>query len=653
MSGEQADQQIQQIIAEHQDLAADLISGMNADEALETLASITQLSEEQQLSLLKALAATKTEQAADIAFVLHTYSPVKAVRKEARRTMIKLQSASIYPQWEPEPIPSFSSMLEDFTMADQGDSTDEESHPPLISMEKELNELRGMLMGKPAESAITNFLYSWVDGRFDEAYSLLSKNSPLRQGLSRGKWMHDRKHWHARSRPHTLKIGFTQTSQNAPEQHTVVEVGWSVAYDGPVDNAPPELPQPTLAYIESGRRWFWSSYTLLEENGKQRIMDMMDEGAHASQLPAEELEQRLSEIAALAAERYQQLEDEASELEEDLNDLGEEDLDEVTEEDEDNEEEEDEESDDLTQKYSDMLQGVQEAFQVTTIALHYSDALIAQGSANDPALYQQAYDHAGVTRDPERGAVYAQLMAEHFPVKREMALSMLGAALLNISDLYEAEEEDEQASRYTALGEQTLRAAFNEFHDPNSTILLAQLLVKKKSNLDEAEVLLQQLVPANLDITQQMARALGLSIVVERKGRLQEALDYVQSVETDFPEIIARRGHLQLALGKIDEAESNLLLTLEKGGENEETYVDLAQLYLEHKHDQDKAGETLEEALQLYPDSGDLIALQGIFNLREGNLDEANGCLEDAEISNPDSRFVHELRALLAKEEQP
>jgi hypothetical protein len=65
------------------------------------LAEITILPERAQIALLKALAKDHQVDAADILTALHELSPLKIVRKEARRSLIQLESTKISPRWEP------------------------------------------------------------------------------------------------------------------------------------------------------------------------------------------------------------------------------------------------------------------------------------------------------------------------------------------------------------------------------------------------------------------------------------------------------------------------------------------------------------------------------------------------------------------------
>ena len=65
------------------------------------MAEINTLSESAQLALLKELSKEYQVDAADVLTALNELSPLKSVRKEARRSLIRLEGTKIYPRWKP------------------------------------------------------------------------------------------------------------------------------------------------------------------------------------------------------------------------------------------------------------------------------------------------------------------------------------------------------------------------------------------------------------------------------------------------------------------------------------------------------------------------------------------------------------------------
>ncbi len=93
--------QLQNILEHHQELAQQIRSTTTPAQAEAALSTITSLSEEVQMALLKALVKVQTIDAADILTALNAFSPNKEVRKEARRSLLRLDAAKIYAQWTP------------------------------------------------------------------------------------------------------------------------------------------------------------------------------------------------------------------------------------------------------------------------------------------------------------------------------------------------------------------------------------------------------------------------------------------------------------------------------------------------------------------------------------------------------------------------
>ncbi len=93
--------QVQHLLARYHQLAHDLRLSTNQEQAEAALADITTLSENAQLALLKALAKENTTDSADILAAVNALSQHKELRKEARRSLIRLEATKTYPQWTP------------------------------------------------------------------------------------------------------------------------------------------------------------------------------------------------------------------------------------------------------------------------------------------------------------------------------------------------------------------------------------------------------------------------------------------------------------------------------------------------------------------------------------------------------------------------
>ncbi|HLI05491.1 MAG TPA: tetratricopeptide repeat protein [Ktedonobacteraceae bacterium] len=93
--------QVQQLLAQYHQIATNLHGSQTQDEVETAISDIDDLTETAQMALLKALARETNSDAADVLQALHELSPNKAVRKEAKRGLIRLESSKIYPRWEP------------------------------------------------------------------------------------------------------------------------------------------------------------------------------------------------------------------------------------------------------------------------------------------------------------------------------------------------------------------------------------------------------------------------------------------------------------------------------------------------------------------------------------------------------------------------
>jgi tetratricopeptide (TPR) repeat protein len=93
--------QVQQLLENYHQVASDLHTSKDQEQAEAALTAINTMSEGTQMALLKALSKEQHTDAADVLAAINALSPIKSVRKEARRSLIQLQGARIYPQWEP------------------------------------------------------------------------------------------------------------------------------------------------------------------------------------------------------------------------------------------------------------------------------------------------------------------------------------------------------------------------------------------------------------------------------------------------------------------------------------------------------------------------------------------------------------------------
>lgn len=519
---------------------------------------------------------------------------------------------------------------------------DEEIFDPYASLSSLLEEVFAM---SEAGGLATSILEDWVGGDYAAFYDQLASDSPLRDGPSRDEWIARRHAWNAEANPANFRQTFIrERDADDEEAPIIVDAGWSFEFtDTPLSGEVKELPLATAVYQETRRHWFWSSYTFVEEDGELRLQSITDEGTALRNLSVAELKGHLDEIAEIAADRLEQLREEAEEEYED--DDEDEDIEDDEDEDSKDEEEDDDDDDDL--EFGNMANRLQEALQVTTTALHYADALIAQTPLDSPEVYNTAFDQAEILQDHERAAVYMQRQMEHFPDLRADALQKLAIVHFAMSEAYNEEEDEEQQLHFFELAEKDLRASLALKITPFGSVMLAQTLIAQGKQFDEAEELLHQAQEFETPPRETTLIEVGLAMLAQHKEDYEQALLHYQraaDISPDFPGVWFSLGLLQRKLDQHEAAEQSFLRAIEENPEQLEAYVNLAAIYTDQQHDPAKALEILEEGLEENPDSAELMAYLSIVHLQNKDLQSAYSYLVDAENTDPELEIVQVAR---------
>ncbi len=504
---------------------------------------------------------------------------------------------------------------------------------------------------------VSDFLESYTNGDYQAAYEQLASTSPLRQGLTSEEWVERRRQWSTAAHPARFRIAFIEDTEdidgieqslsNEDEDkdtltRPVVEVGWSLQFvDTPLADQLPELPVATAILKETERHWFWTRYTLTEEDDEWLINRMIDEGAKTLNLTPSEIEQRLDTIAELASQRLDTLTKEEDLEDEDLDDEDEEDLD------EDEDEDEDENED-----FMDTLLEMEEAFRVMTKGTHYNDALIAQSPDKDPEPYEQNVKQAMVTNDMERAAVYLQQLAKHFPEQRSQAQEQLGLAYYSIAQAYEDDEEENQenkdeSQRFKELAEKTLRTVISADKSIGAYVALAKL-VFAQDRFDEAKRLLQEARSLCTEHKQLADIEVGLGLICKKQEEPEQALRHFQRVaelNPDYEALWYNIGVLQSQLGRHEEAITSLKRNIETSPEQTAAYVELASIHMK-QNNPTKARQILQEGLEWDSEAPDLLAQLSIVYTRINDLRTAQKYLQQAEDIDDEHELVKKARAL-------
>lgn len=637
----QEDIQIQHVLAQYRQIAQSVNNSKNEEQVVDALTPISDLPETSQIALLKTLAREKTTAAADVTLALNTYTPIKEVRKEARRSLIRLESGNVYPEWELPNIVSLSDALG--VGAFEGFDEDEDDET-----------LEG-------ENIVEHFLSYWSEGEFEAAYDLLAITSPLRQNLSRDEWVARRTTWAAEAQParpqvdvgYGLEPELEELDDDLDESAEELDAFWSLEMqDVASSSGIPELPTATLTYTETGRHWFWASYTFLQEDDELRIYNMQDKGAEALQLSVDELRQRIQEIADEISAMSEELEDEDDE----------DDNDEESEAGIVESEQEEDEDDELE---DDELVGLdmEELGWFTKQSMHYCDALIAQ-QPQDETAYALATQQATILRELERAMAYSSLVAERFPELRAEALRALGLVATELAsdeeevfDDYDETENTVIASnnRFISIAEKALRDSIAADGSSVASYLLLADLLMEQDRQEDARTVLEQAQKVATEPRDIASIEVGRARLARLQDTPEAALTHFQraaDLAPDLPQVWYNIGDLQLSLEQTAAAERSLLKSVQLDPATTEAYADLATIYME-QNKEGAALKILEQGLTENPFSVDLMAEQAMIYLHKGDIRKAEALISEAESIDSEAEIVIVIRQVIeAQKEQ-
>jgi tetratricopeptide (TPR) repeat protein len=615
--------QAQHLLAQFHQIAGHLHASRSQAEVETALNDVTSMPESAQTAFLKALSRERDVDAADILQAMYEFSPVKPVRKEARRCLIGLEEARIYPQWSFSvgriaAVPFIPSYLSDREVDEDEDEDDEEDI---------------VRSGMPPEEVLTSFLEN-LEWRTDKlAYDLLSSDSSIRNGLSKDEWVERHRAWAKEVNPTAYRTEFSRlldpeqanidlpTSLNKEDVSALkkFEVGWSIRMsDTPLNDAIQELPVATAINRETRRHWFWTTYTLVQEQDEWRIQSMTDEVVKARNLSMAELQERVQQHAGYL--------DEFSKHHNPL------DLDEYL-------------SD------SDELEALEEARWRSGHTLAYYDALIEK-APDERAHYRLAAARSLALNDFERSLVYFDLMLERFPEKRDETLLQLGGIQIKfIQDLQDRldffSDEDEVVGRFRELAESNLRESLSLNDNYMGHLLIAQLLKDDDNRLDEAEEQLHQaraLAP-NADTEAIVEHDMGtLAMIREDYEQALEHYRRVAEIHPDSTRAWADIADAYSGLENFEEAEASYRHAIELKPNDVNLYVGLSTMYMANQQ-LDRSRELWEEGLRANPDSADFRFYLAMTLAERGEFLRAQTLLEEAEQIDPH----HEMAPMISQ----
>jgi len=379
---------------------------------------------------------------------------------------------------------------------------------------------------------------------------------------------------------------------------------------------------------------------------------MIDAGAEALQLPSEELQEQLTEIAMLAAERLNliegvdddEIEDLDDEVEENAEEVETEKIDIVETDDDDDDDDDDEDLDDL--EFDELAEHFEEMMLITKRAMHYTDALIAQ-TPEDTTLYEMGYDQASAIQENERAAAYIELQAERFPEQRGEALRKLAIAQINIARTYEENKDAERAMQFIVEAEKVLRDSLTIDDAPLSKILLAEtLLIQEKDSAATEQLLQEALGQESIDEKEITLAEAALGKVLQGRRDFKNALQHYQQaaeINPDFPGIWFNIGFMQRQLGQLEEAEESYERSIDESPAETGAYVELAAIYSD-RGEYTEAEQLLDEGLEINPESADLLASMALVFIKKGEMSQAKEYLDEAEDIDSEQELVQVAR---------
>jgi tetratricopeptide (TPR) repeat protein len=720
---QQEAEQIQHLLAHYETVAQALHTSKNQTEAEAALRPIHDLPEAVQVSLLRELAKVSSSAVADIVVALNALSTLKEVRKEARRVLLRLESAKIYPQWNPpvsrapaiqvgisnpprfwkgviteardqgevqltliweqgydysetrtlsflldfwfegikdctveliskrhiqERIEGARSKLQDIPLTDctlaEGKRLLDEAYSVNLWRKKEPNKdyrlnlqlINSLLQKGLAESedrgrtfihpdltdeeVALDFIGAWSLGDYGLAYDLLSQNSGVREGLAREDWIELRRAWADEGHPARLELGFVHPQErnqgssglwlpSGPRtpQRKDTSIGWSLELsETPLSGTLKEFPMGTAVNKDTGRHWFWTSYTATREGNNWRIQSITDEGARIQGNAIPDLQKRSEELSK-----------EVDQL--------------------------------IAQRGTlDPQELVNELSWRLTELLHYDDALIARLPL-DKKGYEDGYKHALAAANPERAMIYLERMEEHFPDASGETLRNLGATTITVAYNERSDNLEERRNRLLIHAEELLHQSIQRNDDAQGHLLLAELFLSQERN-DDAEKELQLGNERHPSAAIEAPIEAALGTIAMRRELINEAIPHYQRVGELMPDYPGNWFNLGFAfrqLGHFDTAEESYKRAIRNEPQDYRPYSELIAIYM-NQNEKEQARTIAEQGIHANPDSAHLHALLASVNLEMGDLRMAQRELQLAEQLDPTLPVVAEVKRFIS-----
>ena len=477
------------------------------------------------------------------------------------------------------------------------------------------------------QEAIINFLGAWSMGDYGLAYDLLTPDSSVRNGLDRNEWIERHRTWFDEARPARVELGFVHEREQAKSALWVpnaavnktsrkdIELGWSLELvDTQLAGTLREFPMASTINKETGRHWFWTSYSMVRQREGWRIQSIADDDLRLQGLPIDELQRLIKEYEDIMNGFIQRVQE-------------------------------------GTEK--DQNAFLEEASWRFTQMLHFYDALIAKLPL-DRQITDDAYSHSVLIGNPERGMVYLERLVQRFPENRADLQRRLSATIAAVAYNYINNGMTERGEALLAQAEAVLRESLTTQDSATGHMLLGELLLSR-DRLDESE---QELLKANeLNPTpdEQASIEAGLGNIEMHRERMDAAIPHYQRVtelNADYGGIWFSLGFAHRLLGDLDAAELDYQHAIQQEPNDVRAYSELTAIYM-NKNEVEQARSIVAQGVHANPDSAHLHALYASVLDVIGDKRAARRELADAEAIDPTLEIVRSAHLQIYEPNSP
>ncbi len=469
------------------------------------------------------------------------------------------------------------------------------------------------------DEVVGNFLGAWAFGDYGLTYDLLADNHPARRAQTRDEYIEQRRQWADEADPLGLRMLVirerTAEAQQAQQLwvptgyqlggHKEVEAFWSlVLKDSPLGGQMEELPMATIINRETGRHWYWTSYTLVQQEGVWRISRQRDEGLMAQGIPIPDL-QKLAEKQTEEANRIGESQPESAEAAEEA--------------------------------YRNLVAAV-------ATGLHYRDALMARLPL-DRAPYEQAALDARALGQYERADAYYLKMLDRFGDRARLLMEQ-GIVQFLGGEREQQEGNQAGAQRWWDRAGASLEEAVSLAPNADAYQVLAELRTKM-NRLEDAEQFIRQAIALDDTLAERWATLGGIQMSRSNPRAALESFEQAVKRNPELPGVYFFIGRAYLDLEDQENARLAYEEALRRNPNDPEILNNLAALL--QKAQPARAIELLERAVALAPNVALYHANLAALHLQAGSLKRGRTELEQAERLDPSNPVARQARALLSR----